>query len=403
MKTQDLILTFQYDVRVIDRPVLHEALRAAMARSPVTVLVGPRQCGKTTLARAVAEGDGATFFDLEDPDTLLAFENPKATLGALEGLIVIDEVQRRPELFPLLRVLVDRPRSRARFLILGSASPDLLRQSSESLAGRVAFIEMGGLDLWEVGIAKESKLWWRGGFPRSLLARTDQDSIEWRDDFTRTFLERDIPAMGLSIPSLSLRRFWTMVAHYHGQSWNGAEIASSLGVNDTTARRWLDVLVGAYMVRLLPPWFENLGKRQRKAPKVYVRDSGVLHALLGIRTPRALLTHPKVGASWEGFAIEQLLRILPSRDVYHWAVHEGAELDLLVVRGDRRIGFEIKRADRPALSRSMITARDDLELDALWVVYPGDASVELADRVRTMPLSQAQGLTTNKTGKPRRR
>lgn len=377
---------------MIRRARLREALADAVARSPVTALVGPRQCGKTTLARELGRAQKATFLDLEDPDTVLALESPKATLSELEGLVILDEVQRRPDLFPVLRVLVDRPRSKTKFLILGSASPELLLQSSETLAGRIAFVEMGGLDLWEFGAARESRLWWRGGFPRSLLAKSDAASLAWRDDFTRTFLERDIPQMGLTVPSLMLRRFWTMVAHYHGQTWNSAEVAASLGVNDTTARRWLDVLAGAYMVRLLPPWFENLGKRQRKAPKVYLRDSGILHSLLGVRSPRELLTHPKLGASWEGFAIEQILAIVGSRDAYHWAVHQGAELDLFVLQGQKRIGFEVKRTDLPKLTRSMTSARDVLELDLLWVVYPGDATVELGERVKTLPLRRAREL-----------
>lgn len=390
MKYRSVILIFHVTVTaVLRRAALAKAVAAALARSPVTALLGPRQCGKTTLARTFADRSLATVFDLEDPNALLALENPKATLGELEGLVVIDEVQRRPELFPVLRVLVDRKRAAARFLLLGSGSPDLLRQSSETLAGRIAFVEMGGFDLWEVGAPKLQRLWWRGGFPRSFLARNDAESQAWREDFTRTFLERDLPQMGIAIPALTLRRFWTMVAHYHGQVWNSAEVAGSLGINDTTARRYLDVLAGAFMVRILPPWFENLKKRQRRAPKVYLRDSGLLHNLLGVQSPQALLSHPKCGASWEGFALEQVLRVLPSRDVYYWAVHQGSELDLLVFQGGKRIGFEFKRSDAPALSPSMTIARDDLKLDALWVVYPGDLSFELAARIKTLPLARA--------------
>ncbi len=247
---------------------------------------------------------------------------------------------------------------------------------------------MAGFDLAEVGAPHHLKLWSRGGFPRAFLARGGQASLAWREEFIRTFLERDIPQLGFSIPALTLRRFWTMVAHYHGQSWNGAEVAASLGINDVTARRYLDLLAGAFVVRLLPPWFENLGKRQRKAPKVYVRDSGLLHALLGLGSLPELLSHPKCGASWEGFVIEQLLRVLPTRDAYHWAVHEGAELDLLLLHRGKRLGFEIKRTDSPTLTRSMAIARDDLKLDALWVVYPGAASVTLAPRIRTLPATR---------------
>lgn len=373
---------------MIRRAALVRQLQSALARSPVTALLGPRQCGKTTLARAVAIQRKATRFDLEDPDALLALQNPRATLGELTGLVLIDEVQRRPELFPVLRVLADRHPSRTRFLLLGSASPELLRQSSETLAGRIAFVEMGGFDLGEVGAARHQRLWWRGGFPRSFLARSDRESLLWREDFARTFLERDIPQLGFAIPALTLRRFWTMVAHYHGQTWNSAEVAGSMGINDVTARRYLDLLAGAYLVRLLPPWFQNLGKRQRKAPKVYLRDTGLLHSLLGIQSPTALLSHPKAGPSWEGFVIEQVLRLLRTRDAYYWAVHEGSELDLLVFHEGRRIGFEIKRSDLPGLTRSMTIARDDLELDALWVIYPGEASVTLAPKIRTLPLNQ---------------
>jgi predicted AAA+ superfamily ATPase len=377
---------------VIVRRTLEACLQAALLRSPVTALLGPRQCGKTTLALRQVRRQRVTTFDLEDPNTLAAFENPKATLSDLEGLVIIDEVQRRPDLFPVLRVLADRAHSKAKFLVLGSASPELLRQSSETLAGRIAFVEMGPFDLWEVGTKKERPLWWRGGFPRSFLSRTDDASQAWLEDFTRTFLERDVPQLGSAIPSLTLRRFWTMVAHYHGQVWNGAEVGSSLGISETSTRRYLDLLAGAYMIRLLPPWFENLGKRQRKAPKVYLRDSGLLHHLLGISSPRALLSHPKCGASWEGFAIEQVLRLLPTRDVYYWAVHGGSELDLFVLHRGRRLGFEIKRSDSPTLTRSMTIARDDLKLDQLWVVYPGDKCFSLGPRIRTLPLTMAKTL-----------
>ena len=374
---------------MLSRPGLSESLRVALRRSPVVALLGPRQCGKTTLALAQAEGQRATVLDLEDPNTLGALDNPRTVLGPLEGLVVIDEIQRRPELFPVLRVLADRKGNKAKFLILGSASPELLRQSSESLAGRIAFVEMGGFDLSEVGVPELERLWLRGGFPRSFLADDDASSYAWREDFVRTFLERDLPQMGLSLPPLLLRRFWTMAAHYHGQTWNSSEVAGALGVNDTTARRYLDILAGAYMLRLLPPWFENLGKRQRKAPKVYFRDSGLLHALLGLGAREAVLSHPKAGASWEGFALEQVLRLVPTRDAYYWAVHGGAELDLMTIHRAKRMGFEFKLSDAPKLTRSMEQSRDDLGLDRLWVIFPGERAYDLGSRIRALPLALA--------------
>lgn len=374
---------------MLPRATLMAALAAAVRRSPITALLGPRQCGKTTLALEYAESQRATVLDLEDPNTLGALDNPYTLLSSLEGLVIIDEVQRRPELFPVLRVLADRKGQRARFLLLGSASPDLLRQSSESLAGRIAFVEMSGFDLTEVGPDDQDRLWLRGGFPRSFLAVDDVDSFAWREDFVRTFLERDLVQMGLSLPALLLRRFWTMVAHYHGQTWNSSEVAGALGVNDTTARRYLDVLAGSYMVRVLPPWFENVGKRQRRAPKVYLRDSGLMHTLLGLHGLTDILSHPKAGASWEGFALEQILRLVATRDAYYWAVHGGAELDLLVHRSGKRVGFEFKRADTPELTRSMQTAFDDLSLDRLWVIFPGERTYDLGKRITALPLGRA--------------
>ncbi len=370
--------------------MLAALLEEGVRRSPVTALLGPRQCGKTTLARDFAGARAnAVFFDLEDPAVLEAFQNPMAVLGPLEGLVVLDEVQRRPDLFPVLRVLTDRTPSRARFLILGSASPEMLRQTSESLAGRVTLVEMAGFDLTEVGPSAQEQVWLRGGFPRSYLAASLEDSLVWREDFVRTFLERDLHAMGLNLPPIVLRRFWTMIAHYHGQTWNAAQIAGSLGINDTTARRYLDVLDGAYMVRTLAPWFENLAKRQRRAPKVYVRDSGILHALLGITDREALMRHPKCGASWEGLALEQVLRLAPRAETYYWAVHNGPELDLLLIHRGRRIGVEFKFADAPAASPTLHTVLGDLALERLWVVYPGDRRYALGDRVEALPLAAA--------------
>ncbi|MBP7828334.1 MAG: ATP-binding protein [Kiritimatiellae bacterium] len=373
---------------MIERSQLFHAVGTALGRNPVAVLLGPRQCGKTTLARMVIRDRAdVTFFDLEDPATLGSFDNPALVLRDLRGLVVIDEVQRRPDLFPLLRVLADRDPLPARFLLLGSASPSLLRQSSESLAGRVEFIEMGGFSLAEIGPEAWKKLWSRGGFPRSFLAESDPNSQSWRDQFIATFLERDIPQLGLNLPALQLRRFWSMVAHYHGASWNSSEVGGALGVADHTARRYLDILSGAYMVRILPPWFENLGKRQRKAPKVYLRDTGLLHRLLNIGEGAALFSHPKCGASWEGFALEQAARVLGLTEVYFWAVHGGAELDLFCPRNGKRYGFEFKYSDAPAITKSMREACKLLMLERLFVVYPGPREYPMADRVSAVPLS----------------
>jgi predicted AAA+ superfamily ATPase len=377
---------------VIARPVLVARVRTALGRSPVTVLVGPRQCGKTTLAGVVGAGRSAvTRFDLERPADLLALDHPAEALGPHRGLVIVDEVQRRPDLFPVLRVLADRRPLPARFLLLGSASPDLLRQGSESLAGRVEIIEMKGLDLSEVGAGAVQRLWIRGGFPPSFLARTQEASLTWRGNFIQTFLERDLPQLGLSLPPLTLRRFWTMVAHYHGQTWNASEIGRSLGVSDVTTRRYLDILTGAYMIRQLPPWFENVSKRQVRAPKVYVPDSGLLHALLGIDSYRTVLGHPKLGASWEGFALEEVLRVIQPREAYFWAIHGQAELDLLVLHRGRRLGFEFKFADAPGLTRSMEIALRDLRLDALTVVYPGDREYVLGPKISVAPLARIGG------------
>lgn len=329
----------------------------------------------------------STYFDLENPVDVRRLSAPLTVLEALSGLVIIDEVQRQPELFQLLRVLVDRPDNRARFLLLGSAAPQLVRGVSESLAGRIGFVDLAGFDLAEVEPAQRDQLWLRGGFPRSFLAADDPASMEWRQGFIRTFLERDIPQLGITIPAETLRRFWTMVAHYHGQVWNATEFARSLGASEATARRYLDILAGAYMVRILPPWFENLSKRQVKSPKTYIRDSGILHGLLQLSALAELQSHPKLGASWEGFAIEQIIGLLDTRDAYFWSTHGGAELDLLVrVRG-KSYGFEIKYADAPGTSRSMQVALHDLSLEHLWVVYPGSQEYALDERITVWPLA----------------
>lgn len=360
-------------------------IRQALRRSEVVLLAGPRQCGKTTLARTFGAPRSPAYFDLEDPVDLARLAEPMTALSDLRGIVVLDEIQRRPDLFPVLRVLADRRPRQARFLVLGSASEPLLRQSSESLAGRVTVIEMAGFQLRDLTAAAQDRLWLRGGFPRAYLARTEADSQAWREQFVRTFLERDLPQLVGGLAPGALRRFWTMVAHYHGQIWQHAEPARSLGVSEPTIRRYLDLLTHVFMVRQLPPWHANLMKRQVKAPKVYIRDTGLLHQLLGVRTAPDLLRHPKAGASWEGFVIETLLTALAPDEAYFWATHQGAELDLLLFRNGRRIGVEIKRADAPVLTRSMQVALADLELDHLAVIYPGADRYRLAPRVGAVP------------------
>ena len=371
---------------MIPRPNGIAEIDRTFAVHPIAALLGPRQCGKTTMARMIAEREPSTYFDLENPVDLRRLTAPLNVLQELSGLVIIDEVQRRPDLFELLRVLVDRPQNAARFLLLGSASPHLVKGASESLAGRIGFIDLSGFDLSEVGAAARDRLWLRGGFPRSFLAVDDRASQTWRQDFVRTFLERDIPQLGITIPAETLRRFWTMIAHYHGQVWNAAQLARSMGTSEVTARRYLDILAGAYVVRILPPWFENIRKRQVKAPKVYIRDSGILHALLQLTTLSDVQAHPKLGASWEGFALEQVVGALQTRDAYFWATHGGAELDLFVLIAGKRYGFEFKYADAPGASRSMHVAVEDLSLEHLWVIYPGAQEYALADRISVVPL-----------------
>jgi len=376
---------------IIARNHLLDTLRAALGRRPIVVLTGPRQCGKTTLARELLPEDAPAYFDLEDPVSLRRLDEPITALAQLRGLVVIDEIQRRPDLFPVLRVLADRRDAPARFLILGSASGDLLRQSSESLAGRMERIEIGGFTLAEVGPEGADALWQRGAFPRSWLARTEADSLAWRKQFVRALLERDLPQWGVRIPAVALLRFWTMLAHYHGQTWNAADPARALGLNATTTQRYLDLLTDALMVRQLQPWLANLGKRQVRAPKIYVRDSGLLHQLLGIGTEKELLMHPKVGASWEGFVIEQVLATEPHDEAWFWGTHQGAEIDLLLRRGDRWFGVECKRADAPKLTPSIRIALDDLHLERVAIVYPGSKRYALTDRVEAVPLAQLAG------------
>lgn len=364
---------------------------ALLTRYPVVGIVGARQVGKTTLARVVAAQRKAptVIFDLENPDDLARLAEPMLALKDRRGLIVIDEVQRRPDLFPILRVLADRTPTRARFLVLGSASPALLRQSSETLAGRIAYHELRGLTLEDVGSRSAGRLWIRGGFPRAFLAHSAATSGEWRRDFVRTFLERDLPQLGIGVRATTLHRFWVMLAHVHGQLWNASEFGRAFGVADTTVRSYLDVLTGGLVLRQLLPWHENLSKRQVRAPKIYVLDSGLLHTLLNLTDREDVERHPKVGASWEGFALEQIVRRLRARpeECFFWRTHAGAELDLLVVSGRHRLGFEIKRTSAPRVTPSMRTALSDLKLDSLHVVHAGDTTFPLTERIRAVALA----------------
>jgi len=373
---------------MIPRPEPIRQIETSFQIHPVTALLGPRQCGKTTLARFIAEQEPSTVFDLENPVDIQRLSAPMQALKDLSDLVIIDEIQRKPELFELLRVLVDRSRQNARFLLLGSASPHLVKGVSESLAGRIGFVDLAGFQLWEVGVQHRDRLWIRGGLPKAFLADSEPDSTQWRESFIRTFLERDIPQFGITIAAETLRRFWTMVAHYHGQVWNAAEFARALGTAENTARRYLDILTGTYMVRVLPPWFENLKKRQVKAPKIYIRDSGLFHSLLQVSTLADLRGHPKIGASWEGFALEHIIHVFRTRDAYFWATHAGAELDLMVTIAGKRHGFEFKYTDAPGRKRSMHIAIEDLGLEHLWVIYPGDQKYALDSKITAIPLEE---------------
>ncbi len=377
---------------MIDRPFYLKQLATAVRRSPVTALLGPRQCGKTTLAHVFGEGRQAIYFDLESQPDLQRLQNPELMLGSLQGIVVLDEIQVMPELFNVLRVLVDRPKNQARFLILGSASPTVIRNVSETLAGRVEFIELSGFDLRETGADSREKLWLRGGFPRSYLAESDEDSLAWREGLIRTFLERDIPQLGITIPPAAVRRFWTMLAHYHGQTWRASELARSMSLSDKTVRSYLDILTGTFMVRQLQPWYENIGKRQVKAPKVYLRDSGLLHSLLSLPDLHSLLGHPLVGASWEGFALEQVLRTVNPTEAFFWATYNGAEIDLFFMYRGRRYAAEVKFNEAPKVTRSMRVALENLSLDHLWIIYPGQHTYPVDEKITVWPLGDIANL-----------
>jgi uncharacterized protein len=373
---------------MIARPRILQDISKALRRSRAVALIGPRQCGKTTLARQIVPGDSLNYFDLEDPASLARLDQPMVALSRLRGTVVIDEIQRRPDLFPILRVLLDRRPLPARFLILGSASPELLRQSSESLAGRLETVPVAGLSVNEINIDAFERHWQRGGFPLSYTARNEEDSATWRQQFIQTFLERDLPQLGINIPAPGLKRFWSMCAHAHGGIWSSADPARSLGIGESTVRRYLDLFTHLLVVRQLQPWHENLGKRQVKSPKVYVRDSGLLHSLLGITSFRMLAHHPKLGASWEGYVIEEVLKVVQPDEAHFWATHQGAELDLMLTRNGRRVGVEIKYADAPGMTPSIRHALADLELQRITILYPGDRAYQLDRKVHVMPFVQ---------------
>ncbi len=376
-------------------------IRLLLSEFPVVALIGARQVGKTTLARQLVarHPDPVEWYDLEDPVDLARLADPGLELRRLRGLVVLDEIHRLPGIFQLLRVLADRPELPARFLVLGSASADLLRQTSESLAGRVAYHELDGFSLAEVD--DPERLWVRGGFPRSYLAGSDAAARRWLNGFVQALLTRDLPDLGSTIPRTTLRRFWTMLAHWHGQIWNGAEFARAFGISHTTVRRYLDLLTSVFVVRQLQPWFENISKRQVRSPKVYVGDSGTLHALLGLTGRTDIVSHPKVGASWEGFAIQQIVQLLGAspEQCFHWSTHTGGDLDLLVMAGARRYGFEVKRSEAPRMTRSMRSAMETLRLDRLDVVHAGERQYRLAAKVRALPLRDLKTTLTVLAGR----
>jgi predicted AAA+ superfamily ATPase len=376
---------------VIERENYLLKINTLIKDNPVVALIGPRQVGKTTLARRIAsEYSNATFFDLENPLSLSRLQDPLLALQSLEGLIVIDEIQHQPDLFKVLRVLVDEPRQKRKFLVLGSASPLLLKQTSESLAGRIAYLEISGFSLQEVGMPHLTTLWLRGTFPRAYLANSQKASVQWRQDFIRTFLERDLPQLGINIPAITMRRFWMMLAHYHGQNWNASEFSRAFGMSDKSVRHYLDILTSTFVIKQVAPWWENISKRQVKSPRIYLNDSGLLHTLLGLNNKEELESHPKVGASWEGFAMNAVIaqfNALPE-EVFYWSTHSGAEIDLVIVQGNRRLGFEFKRTASPALTKSLITACTDLALTQAYVIYAGSDIFPLNKQITALGLSR---------------
>ena len=390
LKSRIVYPVFQwYCERMLLRSDYLKELKAATHRAPIVSLLGPRQCGKTTLARLFGDKQGAAYFDLESIPDQRRLQNPELVLGSLKGLVILDEIQVKPELFSVLRILVDRPGNQSKFLILGSASPHIIKSVSETLAGRTEFIELSGFSIEETRADSLQKLWLRGGFPLSFLAGSNRDSLAWRENFIRTFLERDIPQLGITIPAAAMRRFWTMLAHYHGQTMNASELGRSMGLSDKTIRSYLDILTGTFMIRQLQPWYENISKRQVKAPKIYFRDSGLLHSLLDIPDYHHLIGHPRLGASWEGFALEQILRIVKPIEPYFWATHGGAEIDLFFLKNGKRYGVEFKFNEAPRISRSMHIALDDLGLSHLYVVYPGKESYPVAENISVVSLEAA--------------
>ncbi|MEM7174086.1 MAG: ATP-binding protein [Bacteroidota bacterium] len=356
--------------------------------TPIVALLGPRQCGKTTLAKQYAENlhrqkEAITFFDLEDTFDLMRLENPRLTLESLSGLIIIDEIQKRPDLFPILRVLIDKNRAKQRYLILGSASRELIKQSSETLAGRIGYIELTPFQTSETN--QMERLWLRGGFPPSYLSVSQPKSRAWRKAYIKTFLEQDIPALGFNIPANQLRRFWTMIAHYHGQIFNASQLGRSLNLSHNTIKKYLDLLTGTFMIRTLKPWHENIKKRQVKSPKIYFRDSGIFHALMRITEKKELLSTPYLGASWEGFVLEEVIRAhmpeIDEHDCYFWSTQSGAELDLLIVSSNQKIGYEFKYQDAPKITKSMRIALEDLQLSKLTIIYPGTKSFQMDEKI----------------------
>lgn len=377
---------------MLKRKKLYRQITTALQRSRSVALLGPRQCGKTTIARQIAAETKSTFFDLEDPVTQARLSNPKMVLERLEGLIILDEIQLRPDLFSILRVLLDRTPLPAKFLILGSASPGLLQESSETLAGRIEFVDMSGFNLGETGNKKLLPLWLRGGFPLSFLAQTEKNSVAWRTDFIRTFLERDLRRIGIDLPPATLHRFLLMLTHCHAQTWNASRLANSMDLTGPTVRKYLDIMTGAYMVRQLTPWFENLGKRLVKSPKIYIRDSGIFHCLAGIENMAALESHPAYGASWEGFALEEILQRTGERNAYFWRTQAGAELDLLLIKGNLKIGFEFKCSENPKITKSMTIAIKDLGLSHLYIIHPGKSSFPIFDNVTAYSLIDSSNI-----------